>query len=342
MARSVSRPAAARIASVAVSAKLALMVLATVLLAAFSLTRPGPAQLPTFVVGVALICVSLVETLGHVFRGLQRTRYEAGLVLVQRLITFALGAVAIVRGYGVLGLGIAYLAGGCLTAVLGLLWLRRRFFALRLVVAPLAWWGLLRPALPLGGAIVLSVLYTRTAVLLLEALQDAEAVGLFGVAQKLTEPMAMVPAAVMAAVFPAYSQALVRNGEQSGWLSRWSVGLLALAGSGLASIGVLAGPWLIEQLYGEPYRGSSLPLQVLSLALVLTFVNYALTHFLVASGRQVLNLLFSAILLCANAVLCVVLIPSHGPAGAAAAVVACELLLLILCCSALYANGRTS
>jgi O-antigen/teichoic acid export membrane protein len=331
---------AARIAGVGLSIKLALAVVGAAVLAGFSLTRPAPLQFPTFVVGLALICISFVETLGYVFRGLQRVEHEAGLLLLMRVAIFGLGVAALMGGGGVLGLGLAYLVGGGLAAGAGLLWLRRRFFSPRFAVAPPEWWGMLRQALPLGGAIVCSVVYTRTPVFLLDAMRGAEAVGLFGVAQKLIEPMALMPAALMAAVFPAFTQGLALNNGQAAWLGQRSVVLLALAGGAVAAAGFLGGPWLIEQLYGRQYAGSESPLQILALAVPLIFVNYALTHFIVAFDRQALNLLLSALLFAVNAALCLTLIPRYGPAGAAAAMLVSELLLLGLCSWALYAQTR--
>lgn len=333
---------AARVAGVGLSLKLALAFTATVVLAAFSLSRPSPERLPTLVVGLALICISFVETLGHVFRGLQRVEHEAALLLLMRLAIFGLGVAALALGWGVLGLGLAYLSGGGLAVAAGFLWLCRRFFRPRLALAPAGGWHLLRQALPLGGAIAFSAAYTRTAVFLLEGLHDPEAVGLFAVAQKLTEPMAIVPAALMAAVFPALAQRLARGGEEAAHLARLSVGLLALTGGTIAAGGFLGGPWLIERLYGGEYGGSKAALQTLSLAVPLTFVNYALTHFMIALDRQRLNLLFNAILFCVNAALCAALIPRYGATGAAAAVLVSELLLLALCSSALYAHRRTT
>jgi len=106
---------------------------------------------------------------------------------------------------------------------------------------------------------------------------------------------------------------------------------LALAGVVIALGGWLFGPGLIQLLYSQQYAGAARPLQILSLAVLPTFINYALTHFLVALRRQRLNLLFNIIIFGVNLALCLVLIPQFGSSGAALATGLSEGVLLILC-----------
>jgi O-antigen/teichoic acid export membrane protein len=229
------------------------------------------------------------------------------------------------------GLAGAYLAAGALTALGGYAWLRARFLAPRLSLKRAAWVAVLREALPLGGAVVLSIMYTRTAIFALDRLGGVDSVGLYGVAQKLTEPLAIIPAALLAAVFPALSQALARPGGAAARLRRRTLALLSLAGGGIALAGLLGAPWLIAWLYSGQYAGAEPVLQVLALAVLPAFINYALTHFLVAQGRQHLNLIFSAVILVLNTILCLVLIPQYGATGAALAVAISESVLFALC-----------
>jgi O-antigen/teichoic acid export membrane protein len=119
-------------------------------------------------------------------------------------------------------------------------------------------------------------------------------------------------------------------------LARRSVALLAAIGVAFGAAGYLGGPWLIERLYGDEFRGSTLPLQILCIAMPLRFVNLALTHFTVALGWQALNLLFNLVLFGLNVALCVAFIPRYGVAAAAGAVVICEVVLLALCTAVLY------
>jgi O-antigen/teichoic acid export membrane protein len=145
----------------------------------------------------------------------------------------------------------------------------------------------------------------------------------------------------MAAVFPALVQALAQQGYAATRSLRVkTIGLLALAGSIIALGGWLFSPWLIQLLYGQQYAGAALPLQLLSLAVLPTFINYALTHFLVALRRQRLNLIFNSIIFGVNLALCLWLIPLRGASGAALATGLSEGVLLLLCVLSLLRLGR--
>jgi O-antigen/teichoic acid export membrane protein len=299
-------------------------------------SRPASATLATFMLGLAVIGASYAEYFGYVWRGLRRVELDAALTLLLRLLVFACGGIALLLHPSVNGVAAAYLLGSTITAWLGYIWLRRRFFKPRLTARRSAYAALFRQALPLGGAIILSIVYTRTAVFMLDAISDSIAIGEYGVALRLTDPLALIPSAVMAAVFPALSHTLAQSGYAATRALRFkTIGLLAFVGSVIAVGGVLLGPWLIQWLYGAQYAGSTTALQILALAALPAFVNYALTHFLVARRQQRLIFVFTAAIFAVNLVLCAWLIPRYGHGGAALSTLLSELTLLALCAGAL-------
>ncbi len=322
---------APRLASVGLALKLILMLGAAAILLPISGQRPAETAVATTLLALSVIAASFAEYFGYVFRGLQRVELDAALTLLLRVLISALGLAALVWFASVNSLSAAYWLGGTLTALLGFFWLRR-FIPLRLSAKRSAMLALLRQALPLGGAILFSIAYTRTSIFLLDAWGGSVIVGEYGVALRLIEPLAMLPAALMAAVFPALVYALSRQGYAATRSLRLkTIGWLALAGSLIALGGWLFGPWLIQLLYGQQYAGAVRPLQILALAVLPTFINYALTHFLVALRQQRLNLLFNLIIFGVNLALCLLLIPQFGSSGAALATGLSEGVLLILC-----------
>lgn len=327
---------APRVSGIGLALKLVLTIGAVALLLPISLQRPAGTAFATFALGLAVIGASFAEYFGYIFRGLRRVELDAVLTLLLRLGVFTCGIAALLLRPGVNSVAVAYVIGNGLAAVLGYAWLRRRFFKPVLNVRRLASSALLRQALPLGGAILLSIAYTRTSVFLLDALNNSTAVGEFGVALRLTEPLALIPSAIMAAVFPALTHTMAQAGYAATRALRFkTIGLLSLAGVLIAVGGVLLGPWLIHFLYGTQYAGSTLALQILAVAALPSFINYALTHFLVARRQQRLNLIFNAVIFVINLILCSWLIPRFGPAGAALSTVLSELTLLTLCSIAL-------
>jgi O-antigen/teichoic acid export membrane protein len=323
---------APRLSGTGLTIKLLATLAAVSLLLPISWLRPDETAFATFALGLAVIAASFAEYIGYIFRGLRRVELDAALTLVLRLCVFALGCATLLLRPTVNGVAVAYLIGNSLAALLGYAWLRYQFFKPTLRTKRSASVALLRQALPLGGAIFLSILYTRTSIFLLDALSGSTAVGEYGVALRLTEPLALIPAAIMAAVFPAIAHIAAGRGYVATRPLRVkTINILALCGSLIALGGWLLGPWLIQFLYGTQYAGSTVALQILALAALPTFINYGLTHFLVARRQQRLNLIFNAAIFVVNLILCVWLIPRFGPGGAALAVFLSELTLLALC-----------
>ena len=93
-----------------------------------------------------------------------------------------------------------------------------------------------------------------------------------------------------------------------------------------------------DRLYGPAYATSSRVFQVLAVQLVLAFVNHALTHYLVAYGRQALLGVFTGAMLVLHATLSWLLIPRFGPVGPALSMIVAELLLTVLCLLTLRAG----
>jgi O-antigen/teichoic acid export membrane protein len=157
------------------------------------------------------------------------------------------------------------------------------------------------------------------------------AVATFSAAHRLVEPAQIVPASLLAAVFPALSHALHRDASYARRLA-WGVSLLlALFGVALAALFWLGAGWLIPLLYGQGYVEAAPVLQVLALSIVPAFVNYGLTHFLIARGQQGVIGVFTAIMLVLHAGLSWQWIPRWGPAGPAAAIVIAEVVLSVAC-----------
>jgi O-antigen/teichoic acid export membrane protein len=287
-------------------------------------------------VAVALIVASFMEFAGYVLRGLRRAGLESALLLVLRIATSALGFWALGSNGGVGGLSAAYLAGAAIATGAAALVTSRQGVPLVPLPDRAGVATLIRDAWPLGAAIVVSMAYTRTAVFLLDAREGAVAVAMYGVAQKLIEPLAIVPAALLAAAFPAFIEARAgRRHADARRVGRRTVGVLAAAGAAVSLVAVVGADAIVAVLYRGEYAAAAPVLRWLALTVMLTFVNYALTHALIADDRQRINLLFSIAVFLFNLAMCLVLIPRFGAPGGAMSALASEVLLLALCAMAL-------
>lgn len=313
--------------------------------------RPASEQVALMLLGLAMLAQTFLEFAAYVYRGQQRVMREAGLLTAARLLTAFFAGAAIWAGAGLPAVGAAYLLAIAGVALWGMWGLRASgWFVARTGSADSApgsrqgwrdWMGpslqgpgygeLIREALPLGIAIFLSIGYTRVAVFLLEYRLGPLAVAEFSAAHRLVEPAQIVPAALLAAVFPAFSEALHHDRRQARWLGWGSSLLLALAGGSAALLFWFGAPWLIPTLYGEAFADSIPVLQFLGLSALPAFVNYNLTHILIARGQQLYSSIFVGIMLILHGALTWTFIPVLGAVAPALSVTFAELILLLLC-----------
>lgn len=256
----------------------------------------------------------LVEFLYYFYRGLGRTDLESALVLAQRLTVLALALTALRWRPSLILLALAMLA----PAVGGLFVAGR--IASRLTPSdrhspPQPWSFMpgdaLGRVLPIGAGIVLSALYFRIDVFLLEAWQGLEAVGHYNAVFRIVEALRLLPAAALAVAMPTLFTAVTR---------RPLVQLAtALTGSAVVVTLVLwfSGGWAVTLLLGDRYAPAIPAFRVLTLSFPLMSLNYALTHQLIGWHGHRFYALLCATALVINIGTNALLIPLLGLVGAA-------------------------
>src|SRR5262249_50863763 len=133
---------------------------------------------------------------------------------------------------------------------------------------------------PIGAGIILSALYFRIDVFLVQVWSGTEAVGLYNAVFRLVEALRLFPAAVLAVTLPS----LVRARDLRP-LARIAVPITGFAIVAAAALWAAAG-WLIPLLYGPLFAAAVPAFRVLLLAFPLLSLNFALTHQLVGWDGQ--------------------------------------------------------
>ncbi|HUP27247.1 MAG TPA: oligosaccharide flippase family protein [Chloroflexia bacterium] len=314
---------------------------ATALLLIFTLIwlEPVGNKVPLLLIGLSLVLSTGLDFLSYCFRALRRLRDEALVTLAARAANLAVGVGLLVLGAGIAGLALASNLAMGLALILAY---RRLSTYVRPVwrIDTAFWWRSARQPAAVGIGIVFSIISFRVDNLLIPPFLGREALGDYNLAYKLFEPSLLVPSALLAALFPLLAQAgglASRAGAQDGaqWGFRpllghamgWLFGFGILA---TASLYIVAVP-LISLLYGQQYSQSAPILQVLALCCLPMYLNYGLTHVLIAVDRPQLYALFTFGALVVNVSANVALIPAIGTMGAAIATLAAEMALFALC-----------
>lgn len=298
------------------------------------------------ILALAMLFANYADALSSLFYAFEKMEYPAGLSNAVALLKVTLGALALLLGWGFVGLAAVSLTMN----VLQMLWL---YWLVRATLFRPQWrpdFGLQRWMLQTSGPLMinhlLATIFWRIDLWILRPLAGAASVGLYSVGLKYLDGLNIVPSVFTMAVFPLMSR-YARQGSDS--LLRayvLSLRLLVMLSLPIAmGITILATPlvWLVggaqyldiqetARLWGWEFGytgGSDLALRVIIWSIPIGFVNSVTQYVLIAVNQQryltrafVLGVLF-------NVVGNLIMIPRLGYVGAALVTILSEFSLLI-------------
>lgn len=307
-----------------------------VALGAAALLEPRTA-LAFVLVTAAYAITGMAEFVFHVFRGLDRSDLESTLTIVQRSLTLViclpvlwlapqnlalLGAALIVPA------AISFAAAWPIAARLA----ARQAGGAAAHAADMAIEA--AAILPIGAGIVLSAVYFRVDLFLVELWCGLDAAGRYNAVFRLIEALRLFPAAAVAVIMPVlFTATTSREAVRAGGRLAAGAAVLSLA------LGLAAEP-LIGAIYGPDFRSMAPVFRVLALAFPLMALNYVLTHQLIGwHGHRAYALTCAVALLvnlCGNAAL----LPVFGVVAAAWMTLVTETVVTAGCVLGLTAPGR--
>lgn len=165
---------------------------------------------------------------------------------------------------------------------------------------------------------ILAFVNYKADVLLTNFFLGPAATGVYVVSVALGEKLWLISQAVSTVLLPKLSQLVDDDSARNRFtpiVTRWVLVLTALSGFVLAVVA----NWIVIVIFGEQYSEASVVLWVLLPGLVLAAAARVLANDIAARGRPELNMYTALVVVVANVVGNVVLIPSFGLFGAAAA-----------------------
>jgi len=307
---------------------------------------PGHWRRQFLLIVMAQLCGGILETIAHYFRGLQRSEIESAIHAGYRL-TMLLCALVVLWWWRRLDyLAIAMLIPGLIAIAVSAAVAMTLSIGLKPDITEVQsskfkvteeeqlWYppsgGLtvskfLRDVFPLGAAMLISALYFRIDVYFIQQWHGFQPVGGYNAAFRLVEALRLLPAAVMAVTFPLLVQARDLD------LLRGIGSKLTIAGGVLALACAAGAPVIIPLVYGAPYAYAVPAFAVLSLALPLFFLNYALTHQVIGWDGHRAYLAIVTLALAGNIAANILLVPERGIVGAAIATLLTEIIVTAGC-----------
>ena len=324
----------------------------------------GRAELQAIAVfALVMLLSNWSDAFSNLFNAFEKMEYPSGLGIAMALLQAALGALALLLGWGIVGL--AWMA--LLVNLVQLLWL---IWIVRATLFKPEWkwdWPLQRAMVATSGPLMinhlLATIFWRMDIWILRPLAGAASAGLYSAALKYVDGLNIVPSTFTLAVFPLMSRLARQKGEALLRSYVLSVRLLLVVSLPIAVtitafayplISILGGARFVAAAYevqqlpafacsivsallgpsvcnGFSVRGgSALALQVIIWSIPVGFVNSVTQYVLIAANQQryltkafVLGVLFN---LAGN----LLLIPVYGFIGAAVVTIFSELCLLFL------------
>lgn len=317
------------------AATLIKILLSLLLIAALQITAPQLSHDPSAVLIIRLaapliLLNSLFGSFTAIFRAFEQMRPILILNAVSSVVQLGLTIALVTLGGGLIGVIVLSLLVQGAELLAAYLIYRARF---RMESELGVDWRLIgrlgRAALPFALAGLIAAVQMRASVMLLGAIQNESAVGIFGAASRWAEAAKLVPNAFFGALFPALSfLASERKATLNHTFAQSERALLILAI--LLAIGLnLAAPPLLTLAYGSAFSPAVPALQILGWLLVPALLNGVTVIYLYALGDETFTNYVGLAGIAVQMAAAIPLISLWGATGAAAAALIGESAMVI-------------
>jgi O-antigen/teichoic acid export membrane protein len=284
-----------------------------------------------FLLGFAMIFISMAESFTFTFASQERFDYQAILFAASQVLTLILVFAGLQAEWGLVGIGVGF--AGAAFAYLLIAWV----FCARKIATPLfvwdkmALWELMGKAVPFAVAGIFVGVYYRIDVLILSTFTTDQTVGWYDAAYNFVWALKLLPASLATVLLPMLSKTYLTDGERTLKIYRKIIRYISLAAVPIIFFVFTWAEILTMLLFGPDYRESGLVLRWLVWAAALMFINAQQGTILVAIGREKQLLLATAVGAISSVTLNLILIPRFSLYGAATATILSELFVGIIC-----------
>ena len=301
------------------------------LLIAAPLMRSDPTVIRAcYLMGISSTIRSYLLSARGLLQGLNRFDLEAITVVADRLLLLVLGVLALVGGYGIYGLSLAFVLARLLMFAIVTLIVKRVTGSARPTYDRAVWMELQTAALPLGFFLITLTLYTYIDTVILGIMRTDAETGWYAASYRVYEGLMYAPSALATVLTPRFSQLFVD--DPKGLRALFQRSLLGSAAMAVVVGGaavLLARPMMLL-FYGPAYEAAVPPLQVLAGGSIFVFCTWILHSAAIAINLDRRLVATTAVGLATNIALNIAFIPRWGITGAAWATVIAEAVTVTL------------
>lgn len=287
-------------------------------------TRSGVGAQLVVLAAASQLATLLYSTMWLSFEAHERFQYILYAELGARLFVIALSAALLALGFGVVAAAAAFLLGNVLELAITAHYLHSRLYRPEFTTPPAELWQITKRSLPIGALGALAGALLQVDHVMLRALCDEQAVGIYSAAWVLSENFRLLPDVLLGAAFAAGMRLYAQDGAAFGRLYSGCMLVAALFGLPVAAGVFLLAPDIIRLVYGASgdYVASAGVLRLLACGVPVTFAFQVVTLPLLAGKREVAMVQVLTVTLVAKVALNLLLLPRYRALGAACATLA--------------------
>jgi O-antigen/teichoic acid export membrane protein len=273
---------------------------------------------------------TIAASLAFLFNAYERFEYRIAIDVTTRLLSITLGVIVLLLGYGFLGLATVSIITNIFTLTAFYALVRTALFVPRLEVDRKLIRWMFFESFPLMLNNLLSSLFFRIDVLILQPLRGDTELGYYQTAYKFIDALNFIPSNFTLAIFPALSR--FAASAQDAMLRAYILALKILLWISLPiTVGtIFVSRELIGIFGGDAYLPhSAIALQVLIWFLPFSFINSVTHYVLIALGQQRFLTRAFVIGVVFNVAANLVAVPQLGYVGASLVTIFSEMVLLI-------------
>lgn len=271
-----------------------------------------------YIAGITIIFDSIHLSFYGALRSIGNLFFESIGMFSSQLITMILGSLFIFLKLPLYFLMIAFLVPSFLNVIYSFIIIKIKYnIKLRFLYDRELIKYFFPIAIPFALAAIFNRVYSYIDSIILSKLASAEVVGWYSIPYKTSYAFQFLPIALVAAVYPRFSEYFFNNKERLKYIFENALKyLLILAFPIAVGIFILADD-IVLNVFSEEYLNSVLPLKILIFATIFIFTNFLLGAFLNACDRQKTQTILVGIAMVVNIILNFSLIPKYGASGAA-------------------------
>ncbi|MFB6181715.1 MAG: flippase [Candidatus Magasanikbacteria bacterium] len=185
-------------------------------------------------------------------------------------------------------------------------------------------------AVPFALAAIFERVYSNVDTVILSKMAGNESVGWYSIPKKISNAFRFFPSALIAAIYPRFSEHFKNNKEKLSYLFERGMKYLLIIAFPIAVGIMILAPDIIVQIYTKEYLNSILPLRVLMVAMIFSFVGFLTGGMLNACEKQKTQTAIVGVTMVVNIILNLILIPEYGILGASIAALIGNAILAIV------------